>query len=66
MQIVLNDKVKVIDDHSSVSLMLNQIQLEPKGIAIAINETVVPKQSWDQHLINENDKVLIIKATQGG
>ena len=36
------------------------------GIAVAINETVVPKSQWTSTLLQENDKVLIIKASQGG
>ena len=37
-----------------------------KGIAIAINQQVISKDRWSSYIINENDKVMIIKATQGG
>jgi sulfur carrier protein len=36
------------------------------GIALAVNETVVPKTEWEKFQLSDNDKVLIIKATQGG
>lgn len=36
------------------------------GIAIAINEEVVPKNEWTQKSLRENDSVLIIRPTQGG
>ena len=36
------------------------------GIALAVNEKVVPKSEWDNFKLNNNDNVLIIKATQGG
>ena len=37
-----------------------------KGIAIAVNEVVIPKSQWDTFVLKEKDKVLIIKASQGG
>jgi len=40
--------------------------LEKKGIAVAINNSVVPKSEWTNTKLNENDKILIITATQGG
>jgi sulfur carrier protein len=36
------------------------------GIAIAINNTIIPKQNWHLHYLNETDDILIISATQGG
>jgi sulfur carrier protein len=37
-----------------------------KGIAVAVNNTVIPKTDWATKTLNENDKITIIKATQGG
>ena len=36
------------------------------GIAVALNEKVIPNSDWKTTSLNENDKILIIKATQGG
>lgn len=36
------------------------------GIAIAVNNNVVPKNNWDKLMLNDQDKVTIITATQGG
>jgi sulfur carrier protein len=38
----------------------------PKGIAVALNSTVVPRMMWTEKEVKENDRILIIKATQGG
>lgn len=37
-----------------------------KGIAIAINGSVVPKERWHEHHLNEEDVIEIVRATQGG
>jgi sulfur carrier protein len=37
-----------------------------KGIAIAVNQQIIPKSTWKGYALNENDQVTIIHATQGG
>jgi len=47
--------------------VLNQLNgKEPNGIAVAVNDLVIPKQKWESVIINENDSVEIIHAVQGG
>lgn len=36
------------------------------GIAIAVNDNVIPKGEWQQYKLQANDKVFVIRATQGG
>lgn len=37
-----------------------------KGIAIAVNERVVARTNWETYPVNDFDKILVIKAAQGG
>ncbi len=37
-----------------------------RGVAIAINDTVVPRSQWSARELVEGERVLIIQATQGG
>ncbi len=67
MNVFINNELKQFGETLSVSDLLKSFDLEgKKGIAIAINNAVVPKQSWNEHALKENDKVTIIRATQGG
>jgi sulfur carrier protein len=36
------------------------------GIAVAVNQKVVPRGEWVKYPVAENDSILVIKATQGG
>ena len=36
------------------------------GMAVAVNDEVIPRTKWNLCPLNENDKVLIIRAAQGG
>jgi len=67
MNIYINNKLQKLKESSTLSETLIALNISSqKGIAIAINNNVVPKQEWDNYCVNENDQVTIIKATQGG
>ena len=67
MNLFINNEQKEIPDAVTISALLGEIKLNsPKGIAIAINNEVISKSSWEKHQLKENDRVTIIRATQGG
>ena len=66
MEITVNNEVKIIDDGSLLSLVEELLGEKTKGIAVAINQTIIPKPDWKKTSLKTNDAVLIIKATQGG
>jgi len=67
MEIQLNNQSKEIASCLSIQQLLDEVVgQKQKGIAVAINNTVVPKAVWANHLLQANDNILIIKATQGG
>ncbi len=67
MEIYINDQLIQL---ASNATLLHAVELsvgdKQKGIAVAVNDTVIPKQEWSEKKLNHNDKILIIKATQGG
>lgn len=66
MNITVNNNTQVLLDASSIETMVNQLNIESKGIAIAVNYTVISKSEWSKIKLHENDNITIIKATQGG
>lgn len=67
MEILLNDQIMLVHESCSVSELMATLQLDStKGIAVAINNKVIPRVLWSQQNFEKGDKVLIIKATQGG
>ncbi len=67
MRITFNNHIQEIQEQASVQLIINDlIGDKQKGIAVAVNETIVPKAAWTNYLLQPNDTVLVIKATQGG
>ena len=39
---------------------------QPDGIAIAVNDNVIPKGEWESYALKAQDKIFVIRATQGG
>lgn len=67
MKIFLNNQLKELSEPLSVSALLQQLQLpHTRGVAIAINNEVISRAEWDSHQLQENDKLTLIRATQGG
>jgi sulfur carrier protein len=68
MELKINQQIKQFNAESlSVQSLLDlEIPNKQNGIAVAVNNTVVPKLNWNQHLVQETDEILIISATQGG
>ena len=68
MELKINNKTKhFATDSLTVQTLLDlEIPEKQNGIAVAINNTVIPKSNWNSHPIQETDDILIISATQGG
>lgn len=52
---------------NNLKLFLIEKEMADKsGIAVALNEDVIQKNNWENTLLSENDRILVITATQGG
>ena len=68
MELKINNQTKQFTTDSLTVQALLDLEIPEKhnGIAVAINNTIIPKSNWNSHPIQETDDILIISATQGG
>ena len=67
MNVFVNNQSFLIDtDASLLSALEKNAITSQRGIAVAVNNSVIPKGEWPNKILNENDKITVIKATQGG
>ena len=67
MEILFNNHTQQVTEQATVQTILDQlIGGAQKGIAVAVNNAVVPKAKWCSYQLQPADAVLVIKATQGG
>jgi sulfur carrier protein len=62
---VNNTAIEVPNDSTIIDL-LQFINSPLKGIAVAIDTNILPKENWKNTLVKNNDNFLIIQSTQGG
>ena len=64
-------KLKVIDKEvetgaTNLSQFSQEQNLPTSGIAVAVNNRMIPRTEWDAFILNDGDSILIIKAVCGG
>ncbi len=67
MNIRVNDQPRILGDDATLLDLLRELALaERKGVAVALNNKVVPRPEWPTRVLVEADRVLVIQAAQGG
>nr|WP_321450609.1 sulfur carrier protein ThiS [uncultured Carboxylicivirga sp.] len=67
MNITVNGQEQIFSESKTVlDVLTNLNQHYQGGIAVALNDCVVPKRKWETSQLSDGDKILIIKASQGG
>ncbi len=67
MNIYLNGDLITADEAITLhDLMTAKGINDKKGVAVALNNSVVSRNNWLQTLLKANDKILVISATKGG
>ena len=63
MEITINNKSYTTDDDCNLIKILDKVQVTDKlGVAIAVNNTVVPKTEWENYIVKDRDTILVINA----
>ena len=65
MKVFVNDK-EVETGATNLSQLSQELNLPAAGIAVAVNNRMIPRTEWDPHPLAEGDKVIVIKAVCGG
>lgn len=65
--ITLNgDTTKTEADTVRELLKEQSIDAEARGVAIAVNDAVVPRSAWTDTQVNAGDRIEIVKPFRGG
>ncbi len=66
MNIVVNGQKKVIQNSTTVQKLLQDLQIENKTMAVAINMQVIKQENWKNCIINDGDKIECLHFVGGG
>ncbi len=68
MRLLVNGKDTEVEAGATLKQLLEQMMESAplQGIAVAVNDAVVPRDKWEERELREGDRLEIIRAVQGG
>jgi len=64
--LLLNGVERELPDGCTVAGALAAIGAPPSGVAVAVDDDVVPRASWQQFALHDGATVEVLTAVQGG
>ena len=62
----INGEARRVPSASTIDALLQQLELDRRQIAVAINRNVVPRSAFATHRLEAGDRVEILEAVGGG
>ena len=68
MNIKVNGETKEVSPGLTLHQLLSDLEIDPSrpGIAVAIDQEVIPRTQWEEVKIQPDSEIEIIRAAQGG
>ena len=67
ISITVNDEPRTVASPATLAALMQELGLlHRKGVAVAVNGSVLARAAWPTHALAAGDRVLVIRATQGG
>jgi sulfur carrier protein len=67
LTIHVNDEPRTLAGPATLEALMSELGLAGlQGLAVAVNHSVVPRTAWAAQPLADGDRVLVIRAAQGG
>ncbi|GIE86632.1 sulfur carrier protein ThiS [Actinoplanes regularis] len=66
MRLIINGRHETRPASCSVAVLVAEITEAHRGVAVAVNGSVVPRSTWSQVDLTDGDAVEVLTAAQGG
>ena len=66
MSIIINGEPSDVVAPISVAALLEELDVPPRGVAVAVDAEVVPRGSWEAFTVLDGARVEVLIAVQGG
>lgn len=66
MHIQFNDELLELTPGLTLAALLAQLDQGKAGAALAVNQTIIPREQWSSYLLREGDTILLFQAIAGG
>ncbi len=66
LEVVVNGEPLSIAPGTTIAAVVERLSGRDSGMAVALNETVVPRSQWSTTTLAAHDRIEILTAAQGG
>ena len=68
MDLVVNGEKRAFEDIDTLDRLVDRLGIaaDTQGVAVAVNDTVIPRGRWAATSLHADDRVEVIHAVQGG
>ncbi len=66
MHIEFNDEPMQCAEAITVAALLDQLHLLKPGVALALNQQILPRERWELQQVREGDRILLFQVIAGG
>jgi sulfur carrier protein len=64
--VVVNGSSTQVESGATVAALVGRLDADARGVAVAVNEAVVPRSAWAATALQPGDRVEVLRAAQGG
>jgi sulfur carrier protein len=66
MKVTVNGSVREIDKIANLEELVHSLAETDKGLIVELNEKIVKRDNWNQHVVHEGDVIELIQFVGGG
>ena len=66
MKLKVNGEIKDLEDNITITQLIENLGIEIKVMAGAVNMEIVKKDNWDSYVLKDGDKVEFLDFVGGG
>jgi thiamine biosynthesis protein ThiS len=66
MRIFFNGEPQEVAEETTVAELLQQLELQPRYVAVEINLQLIPRQRHAQHVLRAEDRLEVVTLVGGG
>lgn len=66
MRILFNDEPMQCAEGLTIATLLDQLRQLKPGVALALNQQILPRERWEHQQVREGDNILLFQVIAGG
>ncbi len=66
MKLIINGESREFENDKTLQSILNELSLDGKVMAAAVNMEIVKQNDWSTHVLKDNDKLELLDFVAGG